>query len=189
MQVLLIVLLFLLSGVTPAFAQKEPLEKTQQLIDNLINFPQDETKNKQLIDKAIDYNTILNRVFEPTKDKFSSDELKQVKSDIMQLIHLVAYPRANNYFNEAAFNFRAPVEEQQLVKIIQSTYIPSEDLEVDITYHWSKASGDWKIINIEFDEDSLINDYQAQFTRIIDKEGASSLVKKVADKLAKVKQR
>jgi ABC-type transporter MlaC component len=39
---------------------------------------------------------------------------------------------------------------------------------------------------VAFDGDSLIKDYQNQFARIVDKEGASGLMKKVDEKRAEL---
>ena len=58
-----------------------------------------------------------------------------------------------------------------------------EDFEITVTFHWMDSGSDWRIVDVSFDGASLVKDYQNQFGRIIDKEGAKGLLKRMVDRL------
>ena len=58
-----------------------------------------------------------------------------------------------------------------------------EDFEITVTFHWMDSGSDWRIVDVSFDGASLVKDYRNQFGRIIDKEGAKGLLKRMVDRL------
>lgn len=62
--------------------------------------------------------------------------------------------------------------------------IPKKDMETTVTFRWVQTGGAWRIVDVDFDGSSLVKDYQNQFGRIIGKEGAAGLQKRIDDRLA-----
>ena len=52
-------------------------------------------------------------------------------------------------------------------------HVVKDDLRTKIELYWGKKGGALKLVDVAFDGDSLIKDYQNQFARIVDKEGVS----------------
>ena len=66
--------------------------------------------------------------------------------------------------------------------------IPSEELEVELIFHWSNGKSP-RVVDLSIDGSSLVTDYRNQFGRIIAKEGAKSLLEKIQKKLATLRQK
>ena len=58
-----------------------------------------------------------------------------------------------------------------------------EDTDSKVTFHWASAAGTWRLYDVSFDNASLVKDYQNQFGRILEKDKAEGLLKKLAKKL------
>lgn len=181
----LIILLFL--ACSTAWASK-PLDKTKQFVDAIKVVKKNQFETYNNVDRFINYDYIMSKTIEPNREKFSNGQADSFKKQLTQLIRLIAYPRSGKYYNDAKYQYDAPKTEGNKVNIIQNSYLPSEDIELEIAYQWRDFQGNWMITDILFDGDSLVKDYQNQFSRIISKDGVAGLLKKVSDKLKEVEQ-
>lgn len=128
------------------------------------------------LDALIDFETITTRTLQPRAQKLSPAQRAEFHRKFSELIRLVAYPDSGTFFRKAKLTWK-PVKtdgEQTLVTLDVS--VPEDDLETVITLHWGRAM---KIVDVSFDGDSLVRDYQNQIARILDKEGASGLMKRL----------
>lgn len=121
----------------------------------------------------------------PRKDKFSAAELKTFKEQFWDVVQRIAYPGSGEFFREGEVKIAAPAYKGEVWTIELTAYIPSEDLETVVGLQWQGA-GQMRIVDVLFDGDSLVRDYQNQFARIVDKDGAQGLLKALADKRAEL---
>ena len=64
--------------------------------------------------------------------------------------------------------------------------VASEDLKTDLDFRWRRVGGALKVVDVSFEGDSLLKDYQNQFARIVDKSGPAGLQKAVDERRAAV---
>lgn len=121
----------------------------------------------------------------PREDKFSADELKAFKAEFWDVVQRVAYPGSGAFFREGEVKIGAPTNKGDVWTIELNAYVPSEDLETVVGLQW-RGGDSMRIVDVLFDGDSLVRDYQNQFARIVDKDGAKGLLKLLADKRAEL---
>jgi ABC-type transport system involved in resistance to organic solvents, auxiliary component len=121
-------------------------------------------------------------VIAPRKDKFSPAELKAFQDEFWDLVQRIAYPGSGAFFREGQVKYAEPKEKGGVWTHELTAYIPSEDLETVVGLQWKLEGGKLRIVDVLFDGDSLVKDYQNQFARIVDKEGAAGVMKKLAEK-------
>lgn len=117
----------------------------------------------------------------PRKDKFTADELKTFKAQFWDVVQRIAYPGSGAFFREGEVKIAAPAQQGDVWTIELNAYLPSEDLETVVGLKW-KGEVEMRIVDVLFDGDSLVRDYQNQFARIVDKDGAQGLLKALSDK-------
>ncbi|MDR0966837.1 MAG: ABC transporter substrate-binding protein [Myxococcales bacterium] len=113
---------------------------------------------------------------EPRRAKFSDAQLTGFRSLFWSVVQLVAYPGSGAFFREAKVEIAQPTQKGEVWTIDLKTYVPSEDLETVVGLQWKEDAGQLRIIDVLFDGDSLVRDYQNQFARIVDKDGAQALI-------------
>ena len=118
----------------------------------------------------------------PRKDKFSAAELKAFQEQFWDVVQRIAYPGSGAFFREGQVKYAEPKEKGGIWTHELTAYIPSEDLETVVALQWKLEGGKLRIVDVLFDGDSLVKDYQNQFARIVDKDGAAGLLKKLAEK-------
>lgn len=118
----------------------------------------------------------------PRKDKFSPTELKTFQDQFWDVVQRIAYPGSGEFFREGQVKMAEPREKDGVWTHDLTAYIPSEDLETVVGLQWKMENGRLRIVDVLFDGDSLVKDYQNQFARIVDKEGAAGLLKKLSEK-------
>jgi phospholipid transport system substrate-binding protein len=65
--------------------------------------------------------------------------------------------------------------------------VPSENIDIILNYRLRKVDGSWKIYDVIVDEASLVDNYRYQFDSIIKKHGYADLVRRMSEKLAKIR--
>ena len=142
----------------------------------------------QRIDRFFAFDTMIERALAPRRDKFSTAQLRTVKNEFRELIRLKAYPGSGNFFRDADYKIDPPMSDGAQVDVPMRVYEPDKDWTTDVTYHWVRQDGDWVIVDASFDGDSLLKDYQNQFSRIIDQEGVSGFMERLGNKLAEARK-
>ena len=139
------------------------------------------------IDSLIDYTTITTRALEPRAAQLSPPQRVEFEKKLHELIRLIAYPDSGDFFRRAKLTFKPLRIEGDQTRVPFVAKLPDEDLEVEVTLHWVKqADGNLRVVDVSFDGDSLVRDYQNQFSRIIDKDGVKGLFQKLEERRAAV---
>ncbi|MBI4126651.1 MAG: ABC transporter substrate-binding protein, partial [Deltaproteobacteria bacterium] len=72
-------------------------------------------------------------------------------------------------------------------QVITKLAIPSERLDVQLSYKLRKRGAEWKIYDVIVDGASLLENYRYQFNDIITKHGYDDLVGRMTKKLGEIK--
>lgn len=56
---------------------------------------------------------------------------------------------------------------------------PEEDVDLHVAFVWQTGAKRWRVVDVELDGASMVQDYHNQFGRVLKKEGAEGLVKKI----------
>jgi phospholipid transport system substrate-binding protein len=138
------------------------------------------------LDKFMDWDTLTTKPIEPRAAKFSAGQKKDFASKFKDVVRRMAYPDSGSFFRDAKLKFGEATEKGGATVVPIDAHVPKDDLRTKIELYWSKKDGTLKLVDVAFDGDSLIKDYQNQFARIVDKEGVSGLMKKVDEKRAEL---
>lgn len=189
------VLAFLLVG-SAAAVKDDPLELNKGLIEAFKSVStasdskklsqadtQENAKTYKRLDGFFDWEYLLGKPIEPHRDKFSPTQVERCKLVFKQLVRIIAYPDSGEFFREAKYSLKQPVIKGDHADVEMDGKLEKEDFEITVTFHWRRAGSTWKIADVSFDGASLIKDYQNQFGRIVDKEGAEGLIKRMEERL------
>jgi phospholipid transport system substrate-binding protein len=137
------------------------------------------------VDAFFDFNRVIDDPIAPHKNKLSATQLKRYHVAFRDLIRLVAYPQSSTFLHTAEIKIQKPTVTDKTAQVPMHAYVKKEDIETNVVFFWQQDKGDWKIIDVSFDGASLVKDYKNQFGKIIEKEGAEGLVKKLENRLQK----
>lgn len=193
--------LLLLSSLilaSPAFADASPaVKRTEAFINGLLKVKQDEgnlTKadkdaNQKVfteLDGYFDFDRLTSDPITPRVDKFSSAQKADFLKKFRELIRLIAYPDSGAFFRKAKYTLSPAKEQGELAVVTIDAKVVKDDLETKVDIHWKKGADGLRIVDVAFDGDSLVKDYQNQFVRIIDKEGVKGLIEKLDKRRAEL---
>jgi phospholipid transport system substrate-binding protein len=174
-----------------ASAAKDPAQtKTEQMIAafKAVKPGAGEAVNAKAyksLDTLIDYDTITAKAIEPRVAKFSPAQKAQFQKQFRELIRMQAYPDSGDFFRRAKLTYKPVTAEGGTSNVPFRAYVAAEDLETNVTLHWGKApDGSLKMVDVSFDGDSLVRDYQNQFAKVLDKDGVAGLFKKLDERRA-----
>ena len=138
------------------------------------------------LDKFMDWDTLTSKPIEPRAAKFSAAQKKEFATKFRDVVRRLAYPDSGNFFRDAKLKFGEASDKGEATVVPIDAHLAKEDLRTKIELYWGKKGGSLQLVDVAFDGDSLIKDYQNQFARIVDKEGVSGLMKKVDEKRAEL---
>ena len=172
-------------------------ERAELFIATLMKVKKDEGKltdaekaaNAKLfvdLDNFLNFETLTNKPVAPKADKFKPEELTSFKSKFKELIRMIAYPKAGNFFKTAKLEWQPEKTQGELILVPLNVKLPEEDLETTVEFQFAKSGGLLKIEDVLFEGDSLVKDYQNQIAKIVDKDGVPGLFKKVDEKYAEI---
>ena len=134
----------------------------------------DKKANEQVfaeIDKFMDFETLTTKPIEPRASKFSAKQKSGVHQQVPGRSSAHRLPQLGRLLpRRQDEDWRAGGKGAVTVVPIDAS-MPKEDLKTKLEFYWAKKGGTLKLVDVAFDGDSLIKDYQNQFARIIDKEG------------------
>ena len=113
--------------------------------------------------------------------KMGKKKQEEFVSTLRRLVALNAFPRSGKFLRsvEASLSDVEPVK--GVARIRQTATIKGddenpEDTEMLIDYFFERTEKRWRIVNVAFDEISLLETYGNQFAAIIKKKGLSGLL-------------
>ena len=138
------------------------------------------------LDGFFDFDTLTSRPLEPVAAKFSAKQKAKFARDFRDLIRRIAYPDSGEFFRDAKLKMGTPKQADGQTVVPIDAHLPKEDLRTELGLHWATKGGTLKLVDVAFDGDSLVKDYQNQFARIVGKEGAAGVMKRLEEKKAEL---
>jgi phospholipid transport system substrate-binding protein len=184
--------LFLVFPPLAVAAQDPALMRTEQMIAAFKKVKPGATAQSNAaafseLDSLIDYETITSRAIEPRAAKFAPAQKAEYQKKFRELIRLIAYPDSGDFFRRAKLTFKPVNTQGPETRVSFVAKLPEEDLATEVTLHWNKGgNGNLRMVDVSFDGDSLVRDYQNQFSRIIDRDGVNGLMKKLDERRAEL---
>jgi phospholipid transport system substrate-binding protein len=187
MKVLAAIGLGILLLVQPVLAAAaEPGEQVRQTVDNLLatlndpglagesNKNERRQKLKQLIYQRFDFTEMAKRSLGPEwrrRSPAQQKEFVQLFGDLLERTYLdqiESYSREKvRYLDQRADGSYAKVA----TKIVDS-----KGQEYAVDYRLHNVNGDWKVYDVIIEDVSLINNYRAQFSRVLTKSSFGELL-------------
>lgn len=183
----------------PAWADDVGKSKTEELIGTfkqVKGLPEegelsssDRSGNKRAfasLDALFDFGTLTTTAIAPHKASLTDTQIDRYARLFTEMVRLMAYPNAGSAFGKAEYTVGASTEADGGFDAPVELYWEDQDLELEITFHWRPNNGSQRVVDVSFDGDSLVKDYQAQFGRIINKDGVESFMERLTRKHAEI---
>jgi ABC-type transporter MlaC component len=124
----------------------------------------------------------------PHAKALPADARAKYDTDFWWLLRRIAYPDSGAFFERATHAIQSTAPRADGVDVRVHAELAEEDLETDITLHWTQIEGALWLTDVSFDGASLVLDYQNQFGRILAKKGAAGLLETLAAQRAKLEK-
>lgn len=192
------------AAVSTARAAAAPgAERTQELIAALMKVKTEGVKPaKQVkgapqdanarafaeLDEFFDFGTITSKPIEPLGNKITPAEAAQFKAKFQDLIRQVAYANASSFLSKAKYSLQPEVKKGDALAVPVKLRAEDEDLDVNLEFRWEERKGSLRVVDVLFDGDSLLKDYQNQIGKIVAKSGVPGLFKALDDRRAELEK-
>jgi phospholipid transport system substrate-binding protein len=169
-----------------------PGDQVRETVDKLVavlkdpRFKQEDKKNerrevlRKLIYQRFDFTEMARRSLGPEWRRHTAEEQKEfVKlfTDLLERAYLTQIESYNDqkvrYVNERQDASHAEVD----TKIIDN-----KGQEYSVKYRLHNVSGDWKVYDVVIEDISLVNNYRAQFNRVLASSSYRELVNRLQEK-------
>lgn len=175
-------------------AAVDPAARTQDMIAAFKRVPlRSANAPKAAVDKAfadldafLDFETLTQEPIRPHLAKLDAAQRAAYAAKFREVVRLVAYPDSGEFFRKATVKIGAPKAGKGGTWVELDTRLPEDGTDTRLGLLWRPVGGTLRIADLTFDGDSLVRDYQNQFGRILDKEGAAGLLKRLDDKKAEL---
>jgi ABC-type transporter MlaC component len=141
--------------------------------------PADEAANASVfreIDGFIDFETLTSAPVAPRAAKFSADQMAAFRAKFKQLIRLSAYQSSGALFREARITLLPQRAVAGVSAVPLKASFPEKHTEVVIEFRWTRRAGTLKLVDLLFDGDSTVTQYQRRLSRLIDKHGVAGMM-------------
>lgn len=168
------------------------MTRTRDLVTAFQRVPARGTANAAATDRAfadvdafLDFDTITQEPIRPHLAKLDAGQRSAYAVKFRDIVRLVAYPDSGEFFRTARITFGEP-RAGNGGTWVEMTARLKDGQETRIGLLWRTVKGVQRLADLTFDGDSLLRDYQNQFGRILDKEGAAGLLRRLDDKRAEL---
>jgi phospholipid transport system substrate-binding protein len=185
-------LVVLFSGLLSIQAAAKAGEATEQLRGTINKFltiltstPVAELQAKGLPESArklvfarFDFSEMTKRSLGSHWKALGVNEQKEFVDALTERLLLV-YGRSVRSSASAKFQFNRETQDGKLASV--QTKVLSDGDELPIDYQMHDVNGQWKVYDVVIDHVSLVNNYRAQFDRVIAKSSVQELLKKIKE--------
>lgn len=191
-RALLLSAILLLPAAGLAAPADEALTRTKALVAAFARVPPTEgparAKAFADIDGFLALDDLTSQAVAPREAKFSPRELARFKKDFREVLRLVAYGESGAFFRKARITWGAPEAKGEELRVAAKVVVPDEDLTTALEFRWKRIGGVLRVVDVAFEGDSLLRDYQNQIARIVDKSGPAGLQKAIDDRRAELEK-
>jgi len=144
------------------------------------------TKAFAELDGFLALEELVSAAVAPRAAKFSASELARFKASFLEVLRLVAYTESGAFFRKARVTWGEARAEGEETAVPAKVVVPGEDLTTEVEFRWRGVRGALRVVDVYFEGDSLLRDYQNQIARIVDKAGPAGLQKAVDERRAEL---
>ena len=179
-------LLLLVLAPTVSYAGEPTVQLSatvNELVTILVNTPVSELRAHGLPDKALqlvndrfDFSELTRQTLGRHWSALSSAEQREFVDALTQKL-LVAYGRSVRASGDEKVEFKGEEQKGDLANV--ETKVVSSNGELAIDYRLHLVNGQWKVYDMVIDQVSIVNNYRAQFDRVIAKSSVQDLLQKI----------
>ena len=171
----------------PTALIKETVDRTIRILsDPILKADGKKRLRHQLAREAIlprfDFNEMAKRSLGSYWRRLTPDEQQKFVSVFSQFLEKIYITRIDA-FNGEKFVYTGEHVDQDYARVDSKVRTPTGK-EFSIRYKLRLVANDWKIYDVVVENISIVNNYRAQFSRIIDQSSYQQLVYKMEQKLA-----
>jgi phospholipid transport system substrate-binding protein len=176
--------------LTPKFGSAgEPTAQlsatVNELVTILVNTPVSELRAHGLPDKALqlvyarfDFSELTRQSLGRHWSALNPTEQREFVDALTQKL-LVAYGRSVRASGDEKVEFKGEERNGDLANV--ETKVVSSNGELPIDYRLRFVNGQWKVYDMVIDQVSIVNNYRAQFDRVIAKSSIRDLLQKIKE--------
>jgi ABC-type transporter MlaC component len=168
----------------------EALDRSKAVVQAFVGVPAKagpaRTQAFAKLDGFLDLDGMVAAAIAPRKEKLSAAEHARFEKRFRELLRMVAYEDSGAFFRRAKLTWGTPTVKGEVASVPCKVEVPAEDLETALDFKWQRIGGALRIVDVAFEGDSLVKDYQNQIARLVDKQGGAGLVKVLDDKYAQL---
>jgi ABC-type transporter MlaC component len=132
------------------------------------------------LDGFFDFDAFVDGAIETSKAKLSKAQLGRYRKLFRSVVRKVAFPDSGAFLGRARLTYGEPRAVTGGADLDLTAEDPKVGVTTKVTFHWRGSP--LRIIDVDFDGDSLVQVYRNQFARIVDKDGPEELLRRLAEK-------
>ena len=185
----LVILLFLPPRIAVAATAGERLPQSIDKLLEILNDPQLKGANKEkqrreklkeVIYQRFDFTEMAKRALGAEWRRLKPEEREEFVKLFADLLEQAYLDKIESYNGEKV-KFIKEREDGDYAEV-DTKLIDSRGRDFSIDYRLHKVDGDWKVYDVVIEDVSLVNNYRAQFSRILSKSSYAELVDRMKKK-------
>ena len=169
-----------------------PGDQVRQTVDKLLTIlkdpqlKQEGRKNerhdelKKLIYQRFDFTEMARRALGPEWRRHTPEEQKEFAQLFTDLLER-AYLKQIESYNDQKVRYLNEREDSSYAQV-DTKIIDTKGQEFSVNYRLHNVNGDWKVYDVVIEDISLVNNYRAQFSRVLASSSYQELVHEMKDK-------
>jgi phospholipid transport system substrate-binding protein len=167
-------------------------DQVRQTVDKLLailkdpRLKQEDRKNerreklKQVINQRFDFTEMARRSLGPEWRRHTPDEQTEFVKLLTDLLER-AYLKQIESYNDQKVRYVNEREDSSHAQV-DTRIVDNKGQEFSLNYRLHNVNGDWKVYDVVVEEISLVNNYRAQFSRVLASSSYQELVHRMKDK-------
>jgi phospholipid transport system substrate-binding protein len=170
-----------------------PTDQVRSTIDEvlkILNNPnlasqaaREERRNRlrQVIYRRFDFAEMARRSLGPTWRRISPAEQQEFVRLFTELLE-ESYVNNIESYNGEKILYGREIQEQEYAEV-DTKLVTKRGEEIPVDYKLHKVDGDWMVYDVVIENISMVNNYRAQFTRLLAKSSFAELLDRIREKL------
>jgi phospholipid transport system substrate-binding protein len=169
-----------------------PGDQVRQTVDKLLAILKDpqlkqegkekerREKLKQVINQRFDFTEMARRSLGPEWRRHTPDEQTEFVTLLTDLLER-AYLKQIESYNDQKVRYVNEQEDSSHAQV-DTRIVDNKGQQFSLNYRLHNVNGDWKVYDVVVEEISLVNNYRAQFSRVLASSSYQELVRKLKEK-------
>ena len=174
-----------------------PTEQVRQTADRVLSVLQDSRLKsadkqkerrdqiRQIVASRFDFAEMAKRSLGSNWQKVNNDEQRQFVELFTELLEKSYVDQIESYDGEKIVYGRENVSQDQAD--VDTKILTKKGEQISINYKLRAAGNDWKVYDVVIENISLVNNFRAQFNRILANASFAELLKKLQSKSVEIK--